>query len=253
MSYAAGPLRRRSDRRAARDCGSVGVALDNARLYEASIEEQKRLSAILHSTADGIIATDCSGRIQMINQAAAAMLEVQADAVLEMPLRSAPMPARLRDSLLFALSTQDESSRSFQVTTENGRALSVLVSEINVESQVDQNQERRGLGDRAARRDPPARSRTGADALHSGSGARHAQSAGRDAERARHARCGASPTKTTRPSPKSSALPSGSIERLQRLIDDLFNLEHIQSGYGFTLEASTLANWFTKSAPGSSR
>src|SRR5664279_1585894 len=81
---------------------TVGVALDNARLYETSLENQKRLSAILQSTADGIIATDCTGRVRLINHAAAAMLEVDADQIIEMPLRSTPMPAPIRESLQFA-------------------------------------------------------------------------------------------------------------------------------------------------------
>lgn len=46
---------------------TVGVSIDNARLYEASTESQSRLRAVLHSTADGIIATSRDGRIRMIN------------------------------------------------------------------------------------------------------------------------------------------------------------------------------------------
>ncbi|MFN8449309.1 MAG: GAF domain-containing protein [Anaerolineae bacterium] len=52
--------------------------------------------------------------------------------------------SRLRDALLFALSSHGESSRSFLVTLDDERALSVLVSEITVDSRVDQPPEDEG-------------------------------------------------------------------------------------------------------------
>src|SRR3954469_24270508 len=100
---------------------TVGVALDNAHLYETSLENQKRLGAILQSTADGIIATDCTGRVRLVNQAAAALLNLKAEQLLNIPLRSAPLPASIREALLFALSSRGESSRSFLASLENGR------------------------------------------------------------------------------------------------------------------------------------
>jgi GAF domain-containing protein len=57
---------------------TVGVALDNARLYETSVEHEKRLTAIVQSTADGIIATDQNGRIHLMNHAAETMFDVKA-------------------------------------------------------------------------------------------------------------------------------------------------------------------------------
>ncbi len=213
---------------------TVGLALDNARLYEASQEDQKRLGAILQSTADGIIATDCTGRVRLINQAAAAMLDLDAAAVIDQPLRSAPMQPRLRESLLFALSSRGESSRSFLATTDSGRALSVLVSEIAVESQVDQNQDTEGwvivLQDvthlRAAE---TARTRFIQAAAHD---MRNPLGVAQNALEMLERRTADQPDETTR---EIIGIAAGSIERLQRLIDDLFNLEHIQSGYGFTL------------------
>ena len=40
---------------------TVGVALGNAQIYEATLESENNLSAILDSTSDGIIATDQKG------------------------------------------------------------------------------------------------------------------------------------------------------------------------------------------------
>lgn len=214
---------------------TVGVALDNARLYEASVENQKRLSAILQSTADGIIATDCTGRVRLINQAAAALLGVDAEAVIDQPLRVTPMPARLRDALLFALSSHDESSRSFLVTLENDRALSVLVSEITVESQVDQAQEDEGwvivLQDVTHLREAElTRTHFIQAAAHD---MRNPLGVAQNALEMLDRRLAETGDETIS---EIVGIAAGSIERLQRLIDDLFNLEHMRSGYGFTFE-----------------
>ncbi|MFN8564782.1 MAG: GAF domain-containing sensor histidine kinase [Anaerolineae bacterium] len=213
---------------------TVGVALDNARLYEASVESQKRLGAILQSTADGIIATDCTGRIQLINQAAAALLGVDAAAVIHQPLRSAPMPARLRDALLFALSSHGESSRSFLVTLDDERALSVLVSEITVDSRVDQPPEDEGwvivLQDVTHLREAEvARTHFIQAAAHD---MRNPLGVAQNALEMLDRRLAGGDEATS----EIVQIAAGSVERLQRLIDDLFNLEHMRGGYGFTFE-----------------
>jgi PAS domain S-box-containing protein len=214
---------------------TVGVALDNARLHEASVENEKRLGAILHSTADGIIATDCAGRIRLINQAAAALLGVDAETVISQPLRSTPMPPPIRDALLFALSSHGESRRSFLVTLENERSLSVLVSEITVESRVDQPPEDEGwvivLQDVTHLREAElARTRFVQAAAHD---MRNPLGVAQNALEMLERRLAGATDETVA---EIVGIATGSIDRLQRLIDDLFNLEHIRSGYGFTLE-----------------
>lgn len=124
---------------------TVGVSIDNARLYEASYESQSRLRAVLQSTADGIIATSRDGRIRMLNAAAENMLDVPAALLNGVPLRECPLPQHIRESLLFAVSSSTTSAvngsavsnQTFRISTSHGRVLSVLVSPIAVESQVD--------------------------------------------------------------------------------------------------------------------
>ncbi|MCB9451196.1 MAG: GAF domain-containing protein [Anaerolineaceae bacterium] len=116
---------------------TVGVALDNARLYESTVEHEKRLDAVLQSTADGIISTDQHGRIRLINHAAASMFDVSSARLIGAPLREAPIHPRARDSLLFALSSDKSSSRAFKVTMDNERVVALSVSPVYVESQVD--------------------------------------------------------------------------------------------------------------------
>ncbi len=213
---------------------TIGIALDNAHLYETSLENQKRLSAILQSTADGIIATDCTGCVKLINQAAAALLDLKAEQLINQPLRSAPLPASIREALLFALSSRGESSRSFLVSLENGRCLSVLVSEILVESQVDQHREDEGwviVFQDVTHLHKAEMART-----------RFIQAAAHDMRNPLGVALNALDMLERRLSDQPDAalneivsIASSSVERLQSLIDDLFNLEHIQSGYGFTL------------------
>lgn len=50
----------------------VAVALDNARLFDATHREQKKLEVILGSTTDAVIVVEHSGRLALVNQAALA-------------------------------------------------------------------------------------------------------------------------------------------------------------------------------------
>ncbi len=51
--------------------GTVAVAIENARLHAQTDAERGRLTAILTSTADAVVATDAQGRLLLINPAAA--------------------------------------------------------------------------------------------------------------------------------------------------------------------------------------
>lgn len=214
---------------------TVGIALDNARLYEASVENETQLSAVLHSTADGIIATHQNGRIRLINQTAEYLLNVESEDMLDLPLREAPLPANIRDSLLFALSSRaEESNNIFRVSLEDERILSVVVSPIYVESQVDQDSVTDGwvivLQD--------------VTHLHQAEKARtqFIQAAAHDMrnplgvtlnalDMLKNASAGQDPTAR-----EIIDIAATGVSRIQSLIDDLLNLEHLESGYGFSLQ-----------------
>ncbi len=123
---------------------TVGVAIDNARLYETTSEHETRLNAIFHTTADGLIATDRNGLISMINRSAAMIFDVDAEKLIGTPLREAPLHPRIRESLLYALSSHTRESKSFQATLENGKLVSVIISPVFFESQVEQQHESDG-------------------------------------------------------------------------------------------------------------
>jgi two-component system phosphate regulon sensor histidine kinase PhoR len=210
---------------------TVGVALDNARLYETSVEHEQRLRAIVESTADGIIATDQNGRIHLLNHAAETMFNVKARNLVGTPLREAPIPGSVRDSLLFALSSRAEEHKSFEVTLENERIVSVMVSPVYVESQVEQSREADGwvivLQDVTHLREAEIER------------ARFMQAAAHDMRNPLGATRNSimlldSVLKTDDPTTRELIqIAISGANRLQDLIDDLLHLEHIQSGYGF--------------------
>ncbi len=211
---------------------TVGVALDNAKLYEESVEQEKRLSAILHSTADGIIATDQNGRIRLVNQTSEQLLGIKAGRLIGIPLREVPIPDTLRDSLLLALSNPErEAAKTFQVETQNGRTLAVLVSPVMVESQLDQEAKTDGwvivLQDITLQRQAElARAEFIQAAAHDMRNPLSVTYNSLDLLKTMTA--GGEATQR-----EVIDIALTGVHRLRALIDDLLHLEQIESGFGF--------------------
>ncbi|GAB4415310.1 MAG: hypothetical protein Kow00106_10720 [Anaerolineae bacterium] len=108
----------------------VGVALDNARLYESVKEQSSRLEAILNSTGDAIIATDNHGIINLVNATAEHLFGLRRDELLGLPLRQAPLHPKLRAGLRRAMSESGEANTVFEVPLDDGRFLSAIVSPV---------------------------------------------------------------------------------------------------------------------------
>ncbi len=216
---------------------TVGVAVENARLYEESVENENRLSAVLRSTADGIIATSQDGRISLMNPAAETMLSVRADDVVGRPLRKAPIPAQIREHLTLALASRAESpEKSFQVKLENGRILLLVVSTVEAEQ-------------------PLMNGHSGQDGwvvvLQDVTHLREAEKMRTEfIQAAAHDMRNPLGVTTTSLGTLRTILDTinndlayevleiaeSGVHRLQKLIDDLLNLERIESGYIFEME-----------------
>ncbi|HML21476.1 MAG TPA: ATP-binding protein [Aggregatilinea sp.] len=63
----------------------VAVALDNARLFDETRREQKKLEVILSSTTDAVIVVQRDGRLALVNQAAMAIFHLAPKAVSGRP------------------------------------------------------------------------------------------------------------------------------------------------------------------------
>jgi PAS domain S-box-containing protein len=216
---------------------TVGVAIENARLYEQHVEQENRLNAILHSTADGIIATDQNSRISLCNYAAAMMLDVEPQDIVGVPLREVDIQTKVRDQLLLALSPEriHEELQSFQVSVEGGRELSVLVSPVRITSQVASGNNMDGwvivLQDITHIREAEI------------ARVQFIQAAAHDMK---------NPLSVTQKSiqlleemvadiddkmiTEVLGMARNGVGRVQRLIDDLLNIEKIESGYQFKLD-----------------
>jgi PAS domain S-box-containing protein len=221
---------------------TVGVAIGNAKLYEDSVENEHRLTAILHSTADGIIATDHNSRIVTVNHTAETMLHLKPDSLINLPLREAPIPSVVRDSLLNALSSREEGAdKAFKVTV-NQQVISVMVLPIYRESQIQQDGQKDGwvivLQDVTHLREAEI------------TRAQFMQAAAHDMR---------NPISVTQSSLAMLErmvtdeschgminIAMDAVKRLNDLIDDLLHLEHIESGYNFDMEEINLLEILTE-------
>lgn len=108
----------------------VGVALDNAQLYEHVKEQSSRLEAILNSTGDAIIATDNHGNISLINATAERLFNVRREDISGLPLRHVPLHPKLRAGLRRAMNEEAGANTVFEVSLDDGRFLSAIVSPV---------------------------------------------------------------------------------------------------------------------------
>ncbi len=216
---------------------TVGVAIANARLHEQHVEHENRLNAILHSTADGILATDQHGRVSVCNYAAAIMLDIEQHEIVGTSLREADIQYKVLDQLLLAMSPENknEEIQSFQVQVEGGRSISVLVSPVQVPSQVSRDTNLEDgwvvvLQDITHIREAEI------------ARVQFIQAAAHDMK---------NPLSVTQKSismltdmissddammVEVLGIANSGVGRVQRLIDDLLNIEKIESGYQFTLD-----------------
>lgn len=128
-------------------CGiadTIGIALDNARLYETSVAAERRLNAVVAATTDGILATNAGGAIVLVNPAASRLLSLPAEQIVGQPIANAPLPVRLRLLVLSAMRTPGElRSRALRVALDEERVISAVVSPVFIDH-VDGMREHEG-------------------------------------------------------------------------------------------------------------
>jgi PAS domain S-box-containing protein len=215
---------------------TVGVALAQASLYERSQEDQRRLTAVLQSSADGIIATDQSGLVQIVNTTAENLLGVRAENMVGLSLRQVPIPIAIREALVFALEAPAQTeTRSFRASTPEGRMLSVLMNRVHVPSQLREKSAAGGwvivLQDVTLMAEMEvARAQFIKSAAHD---MRNPLTAAVNSL-AMMKRVIALPSETTL---ELIDIAQTSVARLQSLIDDLVSIELLQSSYELNMSA----------------
>jgi PAS domain S-box-containing protein len=66
----------------------IGVAIENARLFQQVADGRDRLAAILNSTADGILMTDMHDTLRLVNPMAARIIGVEEQALINVRLQN---------------------------------------------------------------------------------------------------------------------------------------------------------------------
>ena len=205
----------------------VGVAIENARLYEHTKSHSSRLGAVLNSSGDAIIATDNHGNINLINQTAESLFALNRKALLGVPLRNAPLHPQLREGLRRAMINKTRGNTVFEVPLENGRFLSAIVSPVYAHRAVENSQEEEGwvlvVQDithlRQAEQTRVNFIQAAAHDLRNPLGATMSALHLLESEMDTHQR-------------EIVEIGIQSLNRMQDLIDSLLNLEHIESGVG---------------------
>lgn len=211
----------------------VGVALDNASLYEATKEQSSRLSAVLDSSGDAIIATDSYGHINLINATAEELLGLHKNEVIGLPLRHAPLHPRLREGLRRAMAGDDAGHTVFEVVLEDGRFLSAIVSRVYAHRAPESDREPEGwvmvIQDVThLRQAEQARVNFIHAAAHD---LRNPLSVTLNALTMLDRQVG----DTSEECREIIGIGVSSLHRMQDLIDSLLNLEHIESGVGMEI------------------
>lgn len=218
---------------------TVGVALENNRLYTESRANANRMAAILDSSADGIIATDDNARITLINSTAERMLGVKQADLVGVSLREAPIS--IRASLVKVLESR-ELDNMFKITLENQRVVAVLASPIAGSDDEGSDGWVVVLQDVTHHREEQI------------ARAQFVRAAAHDMRNPLSVTTNALVILTrmldnvTPEIQEIIDLAMGGVHRIRAMIEDVLALEQLESGHRFTLEATVLTDVLRESA-----
>jgi signal transduction histidine kinase len=105
----------------------AAIALDNANLFQRVAEERSRLEATLVETADAVVLTSPTGRIILINKAAAKAFRINAEKAMDRPADDVFFGHPLGDALM---SQTIELPTTLEITTPHDRTLYATISEV---------------------------------------------------------------------------------------------------------------------------
>jgi signal transduction histidine kinase/DNA-binding response OmpR family regulator len=106
----------------------AAVAIEKVRLYDAAEAERRKLAAVLASTSDVVVVTDCAGNLLLLNPAAEQALGVAAAAGVGHPLAEAIPNQALRD--LFDRGIQGIPPDTAEVPLADKRTLYASISQV---------------------------------------------------------------------------------------------------------------------------
>jgi PAS domain S-box-containing protein len=109
----------------------VGLALDNAQLYERIRQQQNNMQAVLQSTADAIIAVNAYGIVSLLNYAAERLFDLDAEDHVGQLLFDLPLPTVMNEKLQEIITGKSNDGRqTFEMQLNDACYLSGVVSPV---------------------------------------------------------------------------------------------------------------------------
>jgi PAS domain S-box-containing protein len=106
----------------------TAVLVENARLFETADGERRRLAAILASTTDAVLVTDCDDRVLLLNPAAERTFDIQSPELTGQPIDQAPLPQAVVELFEEPLDVGQALTR--EISLKDGRTLYANLSAI---------------------------------------------------------------------------------------------------------------------------
>jgi len=117
----------------------VGVALDNARLYEQVAREQSHLRTVVNSSADAVLAIDAGGAVTLANETLCHWFDLESDATLDRHVTEVGLPEALSAGIVEVMERDDANPTTFEVPMDDERVLAFHISPL-----VNENEQRHG-------------------------------------------------------------------------------------------------------------
>jgi PAS domain S-box-containing protein len=112
------------------DAGQPQRALEHALLLERARWQEQQLAAIIQSAAEPIIITDSAGRISALNKAAQMLFRIGAHNLVGQNLLEAPLNPQFREALVITMRDPGDSGR-FDFALPDGRPAAALITRLH--------------------------------------------------------------------------------------------------------------------------
>ena len=106
----------------------TAVLVENARLFETADGERRRLAAILASTTDAVLVTDCDDHVLLLNPAAERTFDIRSPQLIDQPIDLAPLPQAVVELFQEPLDVGQALTR--EIRLKDGRTLYANLSAI---------------------------------------------------------------------------------------------------------------------------
>lgn len=207
----------------------IGVALDNARLFGQVAREQSKLRAVLNSTAEAILAVDAASRLMLVNETLCRWFDIEEASAVGSLLPELGLPEVISARIVEAMEDQTPASVT-EVPMDNERTFALHITHL-----VGEQEQEEGwvvvLHDVTHFKDmEQIKSRIIQTAAHDLMNPLHVTESALDMLAQDY-------NEPTRSQLRLNELAMRGIKRMRALIDDMLQLERIESGVDMQLKS----------------